>query len=187
MASLTDVQVGLLVDNARPDFKSKGYGRAAVEKKVDGAFILEANEVELSMMFSKMNVDPVDMPALRQAVSSWKANPAQVFSCINQAAQRAAAAEAQRRRDAEAAAAMQAQLWRNAQAAAANLGRYADPRKHVVSTHPLKLPTSSIRCHHHHHHPTPPTATHHHLPPPTTTAATTTITITVTTTATTTS
>ena len=87
LASWTDVQVGLLVDSARPDFKTKGYGRAAVEKKVDGKFVLEANEVELSMLFSKMNVDPVDMPALRQAVSLWKANPAQVFSCINEAAQ----------------------------------------------------------------------------------------------------
>jgi hypothetical protein len=82
----------LLVDSVRPDFITKGYGRAAVEKKVDGKFMLEANEVELSMLFSKMNVDPVDMPTLRQAVVSWKANPAQVFLFINQAsAQRASA------------------------------------------------------------------------------------------------
>ena len=82
------------MDNVRPDFKTKRYGEAAAKRKVDGTFILKANDVELSMLFGQMNVDAVDMPTLREAVSSWKANPAQVFLCINQEAQRAAAAEA---------------------------------------------------------------------------------------------
>jgi len=91
LASLTDVQVGFLVDTAGSHFKAKGYGQAAVNKKVDGNFILNANEVELSVLFSQMGVDAVDMPALRKAVSSWKAVPAQVFSCLAQAAAQAAA------------------------------------------------------------------------------------------------
>jgi serine/threonine protein kinase len=89
LASLTDVQVGFLVDTAGSHFKAKGYGQAAVNKKVEGNFILKANEVELSLLFSQMGVDAVDMPALRKAVSSWKADPAQVFSCLAQAKVRA--------------------------------------------------------------------------------------------------
>jgi hypothetical protein len=94
LASLTDVQVGFLVDTAGSHFKAKGYGQAAVNKNVDGNFILKANEVELSLFFSQMGVDAVDMPALRKAVSSWKADPAQVFSCLAQAAPQAAASAA---------------------------------------------------------------------------------------------
>ena len=91
LASLTDVQVGFLVDTAGSHFKAKGYGQAAVNKKVDGNFILNANESELTALFSQMGVDAIDMPELREAVSSWKAVPAQVFSCLAQAAAQAAA------------------------------------------------------------------------------------------------
>jgi hypothetical protein len=94
LASLTHVQVRFLVDNAGPDFKTKDYGAAAVKHKMDGRFILDANDVELSTLFSQMNVDAVDMPRLRQAVSLWKAHPAQALSHINEATQREAAAVA---------------------------------------------------------------------------------------------
>ena len=74
--------MALLVDGARPDFKAKGYGQAAASKHMDGIFILKANEVELSLLFSQMGVAAVDMPKLREAVASWKADPAQAFECI---------------------------------------------------------------------------------------------------------
>ena len=79
---MTDVQVGFLVDTAGSHFKAKGYGQAAVNKKVDGNFILNANESELTALFSQMGVDAVDMPALREAVASWKADPAQAFAAV---------------------------------------------------------------------------------------------------------
>jgi hypothetical protein len=91
LSSLTSDQVSHLVNGAGPDFAAKGYGKAVLKKQVTGAFILNANEVDLSLLFSQMGVDAVDMPALRNAVSSWKADPAQVFSCLAQAAAQAAA------------------------------------------------------------------------------------------------
>jgi hypothetical protein len=92
LSSLTIFQVGFLVDSARHDFKAKGYGQAALRHKVNGEFILKANEVELSTLFSQMGVNAVDMPTLREAVASWKANPAQVFSVVGSHEQAAAAA-----------------------------------------------------------------------------------------------
>jgi hypothetical protein len=79
LSFLTSDQVSHLVNSAGPDFAAKGYGQAAVNKKVDGNFILKANEVELSLLFSQMGVDAVDMPTLREAVASWKVDPAQAF------------------------------------------------------------------------------------------------------------
>jgi hypothetical protein len=92
LSSLTIFQVAFLVDSARHDFKAKGYGQAALKHKVNGEFIVKANEVELSTLFSQMGVNAVDMPALREVVSSWKANPAQLFSVVGFHEQAAAAA-----------------------------------------------------------------------------------------------
>ena len=82
---------------ARPDFESKGYGKAAEKKKVTGDFILKANEVELSTLFGQMGVDAVDMPTLREAVASWKVDPAQAYVTVQrgkvETARRAAEAE----------------------------------------------------------------------------------------------
>ena len=62
-----------------------------------GDFILKANEVDLSTLFSQMGVDAVDIPALREAVSSWKVDPAQAFVTVQrgkvETARRAAEAE----------------------------------------------------------------------------------------------
>jgi hypothetical protein len=91
LSSLTIFQVAFLVDSARHDFKAKGYGQAALKHKVNGEFILNANEVELSTLFSQMGVNAVDMPVLRKAVSSWKTDPAQVFSVVGFHQQAAAA------------------------------------------------------------------------------------------------
>ncbi len=82
LSSLTIFQVAILVDSARHDFKAKGYGQAAFKHNMNGEFILNANEVELSTLFSQMSVHAVDMPVLRKAVSSWKADPAQAFSVV---------------------------------------------------------------------------------------------------------
>jgi len=83
LSFLTSTEVALLVQSAGPDFAAKGYVEAAEKKKgLTGDFILKANEVELSLLFSQMGVDAVDMPALREAVASWKANPAQAFNSI---------------------------------------------------------------------------------------------------------
>jgi hypothetical protein len=80
---LTSTEVALLVQSAGPDFAAKGYVKAAEKNKgLTGDFILKANEVELSLLFGKMGVDPVDMPKLREAVASWKVNPAQAFNSI---------------------------------------------------------------------------------------------------------
>jgi serine/threonine protein kinase len=94
LAFWTVDQVGFLVENAGPDFSAKGYGAAAVKHEMNGRFILDANDVELSTLFIQMKLDAVDMPRLRQAVSSWKADPAQALSRIKEETQRAAAATA---------------------------------------------------------------------------------------------
>ena len=80
---------------AGPDFEAKGYGEAAEKKNVTGDFILKANEVELSTLFSQMGVKAVDMPTLREAVSCWKANPTQAFVQL-ETSRRAADAERQK-------------------------------------------------------------------------------------------
>jgi hypothetical protein len=70
------------VNSAGPDFAGQGYGKAAETNHVTGDFILKANEVELSTFFSQMGVKAVDMSTLREAVASWKANPAQAFVAV---------------------------------------------------------------------------------------------------------
>jgi hypothetical protein len=82
LSSLQPSEICILMHAAGPDFKSKGYGKAAEKKKVTGDFILKANDVELFTLFGQMGVDAVDMPTLREAVASWKANPAQAFSAL---------------------------------------------------------------------------------------------------------
>jgi hypothetical protein len=97
LLSLQPSDIRILLHAARPDFESKGYGKAAEKKKVTGEFILKANEVDLSTLFSQMGVDAVDMPTLRQAVASWKVDPAQAFVTVQrgkvETARRAAEAE----------------------------------------------------------------------------------------------
>jgi hypothetical protein len=97
LSSLQPSDICILLHAARPDFESKGYGKAAEKKNVTGDFILKANEVELSVLFSQMGVDAVDMPTLREAVASWKVHPAQAFVAVQrgkvETARRAAEAE----------------------------------------------------------------------------------------------
>ena len=97
LSSLQPSDIRILLHAAGPDFEAKGYGKAAEKKKVTGDFILKANEVELSVLFSQMGVDAVDMPALREAVASWKVHPAQAFVTVQrgnvETARRAAEAE----------------------------------------------------------------------------------------------
>jgi hypothetical protein len=103
LSSLEPSDIGILMHAAGPDFKAKGYGKAAEKKKVTGDFILKANEVELSLLFSQMGVDAVDMPTLREAVASWRMDPVQVFRTIAETRERDAAA-AKRAAEAHAAA-----------------------------------------------------------------------------------
>jgi hypothetical protein len=97
LSSLESSDICILLHAAAPDFEAKGYGKAAETKKATGDFIVKANEVELSTLFSQMGVDAVDMPTLREAVASWKANPAQAFETVQrgkvETARRAAEAE----------------------------------------------------------------------------------------------
>lgn len=97
LSSLEPSDICILMHAAGPDFESKGYGKAAEKKKVTGAFILKANDVELSTLFSQMGVRAVDMPTLREAVASWKVHPAQAFVTVQrgkvETARRAAEAE----------------------------------------------------------------------------------------------
>jgi len=106
LSSLQPSDICILIHAAGPDFIAKGYGTAAEKKKLKGDFIVKANDIELSTLFAQMGVDAVDMPALREAVSSWKANPALAFQTLDDARERAraaAAAEAaERQRQAEA-------------------------------------------------------------------------------------
>jgi hypothetical protein len=81
--------VALLVQSAGPDFEAKGYGRAVLNEKVNGDFILKANEDDLSALFSQMNVKATDRPTLRQAFVSWKVNPAHAFDSLVQLKQKA--------------------------------------------------------------------------------------------------
>jgi serine/threonine protein kinase len=97
-AHLSDSDFALLVDSAGPDFNTKGYGQAALKKNVKGSYILRANEVELSTLFGQMNVDAGDMPTLREAFVSWKANPVQAVVCIEREKKAAALRQAQSER-----------------------------------------------------------------------------------------
>jgi len=52
LSALQPSDICILMHAAGPDFEAKGYGKAAETKKVTGDFILKANEVELSTLFS---------------------------------------------------------------------------------------------------------------------------------------
>jgi len=105
LSALQPSDICILMHAAGPDFEAKGYGKAAETNNVTGDFIVKANEVELSLLFNQMGVKAVDMPTLREAVASWKANPAQAFNSIAVERERA---EAAARRAAEAKSAAQA-------------------------------------------------------------------------------
>jgi hypothetical protein len=100
LSSLQPSDICILMHAAGPDFEAKGYGKAILRENVKGDFILKANEVELSTLFGQMGVKAVDMPTLREAVASWKANPTQAFVQL-ETSRRAADAERQKQAEEE--------------------------------------------------------------------------------------
>jgi len=75
-----------------------------------------------------MDVDAVDMPTLREAVASWKANPAQVFNSITVGREKAVETA---RRAAEAQAFADAKVAAEAKTAAAEAKAAADAKVHL--------------------------------------------------------
>jgi len=107
IAALEDTDIAIFVEGAGPDFAAKGYGQAVLNKKVSGAFISKANELELTALFMQMGVDALDSPTLREAFLSMKAQPEQAVATIQRAkfekanAQAAALAKLEKRRQAD--------------------------------------------------------------------------------------
>jgi hypothetical protein len=108
IAALEETDIALFVEGAGPDFAAKGYGQAVLNKKVSGAFISKANELELTALFMQMGVDAMDSPMLREAFLRMKAQPEQAVAMIQRAkfekanAQAAALAKLEKRRQADA-------------------------------------------------------------------------------------
>jgi hypothetical protein len=85
IAVLEDTEVAAFVECAGPDFAAKGYGEAFLQKKVTGAFVSKANEVELTALFMQIGVDALDLPTLREAFLSMRAQPEQAIAAIQRA------------------------------------------------------------------------------------------------------
>jgi hypothetical protein len=85
IAALEEMDIALFVEGAGPNFAAKGYGQAVLKKKVSGAFISKANELELTALFMQLGVDAVDSPTLREAFLRMKSHPEDAVAMIQQA------------------------------------------------------------------------------------------------------
>jgi len=85
IAALEETDIAIFVEGAGPDFAAKGYGQAVLNKKVSGAFISKANELELTALFMQMGVDALDSPTLREAFLRMKSHPEDAVAMIQRA------------------------------------------------------------------------------------------------------